>query len=230
MADPDGGGPADATATHVVCILCHLVTDAAGSLAMMADLANLDPTTGGATAPVTATQPLDLARWQQTPAGQRRHASSLRYWEEQLRGVPSYSFSRPAERHHPRHWEGQLTSPALFLATHALARQLDVSSSHLILAAYASMLVRLRESTRSSSDRSSATGSGPGSRTSSARSTRLACASSPSDKPASTSWRGAPAGWRCAPSRPPTTTRNRWTNSGPSSRRTVGRTSTSTAS
>ncbi|WP_344139250.1 condensation domain-containing protein [Luedemannella flava] len=134
----------DATATHVVCILCHLVTDAAGSLAMMADLANLDPTTGGATAPVTATQPLDLARWQQTPAGQRRHASSLRYWEEQLRGVPSYSFSRPAERHHPRHWEGQLTSPALFLATHALARQLDVSSSHLILAAYASMLVRLR--------------------------------------------------------------------------------------
>lgn len=131
-------------ATHVVCILCHLVTDAAGGLAMVADLANMDPATGEATAPVTATQPLELARWQQTPAGQRRHAASLRYWEEQLRGVPSYRYARPTERHTPRHWEGQLTSPALFLATQTLAQQLSASSANLILAAYATTLVRLR--------------------------------------------------------------------------------------
>ena len=131
-------------ATHVVCVLCHLVTDAAGGLAMVADLANMDPVTGEATVPVTATQPLDLARWQQTPAGQRRHASSLRYWEEQLRGVPSYRFAKPAQRHSPRHWEGQLISPALLLATEALAKRLGVSASNLTLAAYAMMLVKLR--------------------------------------------------------------------------------------
>ncbi|WP_162907869.1 condensation domain-containing protein [Allorhizocola rhizosphaerae] len=131
-------------ATHVVSILCHLVTDAAGGVAMMADLSNLDRETGAVLAPVTAMQPLDLARWQQTPAGQRQHASSLQYWEEQLRGVPSYRYAESTDKREPRHWEGQLFSPAVHLAAHALAHRLQAASSQVLLAAYATMLVRLR--------------------------------------------------------------------------------------
>ncbi len=69
--------------THVVTILCHLVTDAAGGQAMMTDLSNLDRRTGEAKTPVTAIQPLQLARWQQTPDGQRQNARSLQYCAEQ---------------------------------------------------------------------------------------------------------------------------------------------------
>jgi hypothetical protein len=131
-------------ATHVVTIVCHLATDGEGAMAMLADLANLDRETGEAKTPVTAMQPLELARWQRSPAGQQRNAKSLRYWEEQLRAVPLYRYRESTDRRQPRHWEGQLTSPAVHIAAHALAERFGVSSSQVLLAAYAVMLARLR--------------------------------------------------------------------------------------
>ncbi len=131
-------------ATHVVAILCHLVTDAAGGLAMVADLSNLDRTTGEPKAPMTSIQPLALARWQQTPAGQRQNARSLQFWEEQLRGVPSYRYGESADKREPRHWEGQLTSTAIHMAVQTLAQRFKADTSQVLLAAYAVMLVRLR--------------------------------------------------------------------------------------
>lgn len=129
---------------QVVNILCHLVTDAEGGIAMMADLSNLDRAAGVATAPVTSQQPLELARWQRSPAGVQRSARSLRYWEEQLRAVPAYRYREPTTGPQPRHWEGKLTSPAVHLAAHALAARFKASTSQVLLAAYVTVLARIR--------------------------------------------------------------------------------------
>ncbi|GAA3304683.1 hypothetical protein GCM10020218_104700 [Dactylosporangium vinaceum] len=130
-------------ARHLVALYCHMAIDGYGFEALIADLANLDPATGRALAPVEGVQPLELARAQQGRAARRQHDASLRYWERHLRAISPQRLpvKRPPE---PERWqEATLTSPALARAAETVAADAKVHSGTVLLAAYATVLARL---------------------------------------------------------------------------------------
>jgi hypothetical protein len=130
-------------ATHLVAMYSHLAVDGQGLAALVTDLANMDPSTGEATAPVDGVAPADLARQQRTPAAQWHSAAALRYWEGVLRAIPPRRFRECHDRREPRFWELDCLSPALLLAVPAIAHRNRVSSGMVLLAMYAIALARV---------------------------------------------------------------------------------------
>jgi hypothetical protein len=127
--------------THHVFIMCHLVTDVSGMVTMRTDVAARDPVTGRATTPA-AQQPLELARWQRSPAGQRLSEAALRRWEEWLRTVPPSRFGDSPDPRRPRYWQVGFRSPALRLAVRALAARTGVDAGTVLLALFAVAVAR----------------------------------------------------------------------------------------
>jgi hypothetical protein len=123
-------------ATHVAEIYCHLAMDGFGLAALRADLASFDQA-GPAPAPVTAMQPLEQASRQRGPAGRRVHDASMRYFERLAARAPAGQFSELADKQQPRFWQLIYESPAGYLAARTLAARLGVSTSPVLLAAYA---------------------------------------------------------------------------------------------
>src|SRR5690606_10955633 len=97
--------------THQVVVMCHLVTDAAGALLLLADLKRLaaGPGTGEAEEDGIA-HPLAQARWQRSPKGQRMNDAALRYCRRVLAEVPARRFPEPGYRPKPRYWRGRFVS------------------------------------------------------------------------------------------------------------------------
>ncbi len=126
-------------ATHVAEIYCHLAMDGFGLAALRADLARYDRT-GPAPAPVTAMQPLEQARRQRGPAGRRAHEASMRHFERVAASAPDHQFSELGDKRQPRFWQVIYESRAGYLASRALAARLGVSTSSVLLAAYAAAL------------------------------------------------------------------------------------------
>jgi hypothetical protein len=126
-------------ATHVAEIYCHLAMDGFGLAALRADLARRDRT-GPAPAPVTAMQPLEQARRQRGPAGRRAHDASMRHFERVAASAPDRQFSEQADKQEPRFWQVIYESRAGYLASRALAARLGVSTSSVLLAAFAAAL------------------------------------------------------------------------------------------
>jgi hypothetical protein len=110
---------------------------------LLDDLASRDPVTGFAAGPVTAIQPLELARLQATPAATKQSEASLRHWERALRMVPTRRFPGPADHRRPRYWQTFYDSPASFLAVQIVAARTGVSTGTVLLAAYAVAQARL---------------------------------------------------------------------------------------
>jgi hypothetical protein len=125
--------------TQVVMIFCHLVTDAFGWLTLRSELQS--PTRP--VAPITALQPLEQARWQQSPAGQRQNANALRYWEATLRTMPTRQFAETGAERDPRYWHGTIDSPATHLAVRAIAARTRVDAAAVLLALAAVAVGRL---------------------------------------------------------------------------------------
>lgn len=121
----------DGVPAYQVVYSCHLVTDGGGLQIIAQDMAARD------TPPPSGTEQLDLARWQHSASGQRQSAASLRYWEKVLRAVEPRPFPASGDRREPRHWMGELSSPALHLAVHAIARRTGAYPSSVLLALYA---------------------------------------------------------------------------------------------
>jgi hypothetical protein len=122
--------------THMVVFSCHLVTDGAGAQIIARDMAARD------TPPPPGTEQLDLARWQQSEDGQRRSAAVLMYWEKTLQALEPRPFPPSGARQELRHWMGEYSSPALKLATQAIAVRTKASTSSVLLALYAIALGR----------------------------------------------------------------------------------------
>ncbi|WP_020522322.1 condensation domain-containing protein [Catelliglobosispora koreensis] len=121
----------DGVLTHMSVLMSHFVTDAAGALVMMSEVAQR------VSAPVAGMQPLEQARWQQSPAGQRQNESSLRHWDNILRTVSPHRFppvSSPAE---PRYWHGEFSSPKLLKAVLDIADRRGTETSTVLFALYA---------------------------------------------------------------------------------------------
>lgn len=123
--------------THHIAIMCHIVSDGIGALVIAREAQERPPT------PVSGMQPMEQARWQAGPAGQRQSAAAIRHWENTLQGVPLKRFPPTTERPEPRHWRGDFTSPALRLATHALTAQSNVDSSQVVLTVFALAMARV---------------------------------------------------------------------------------------
>lgn len=122
--------------THLVVIYNQLALDQHGLDAMLADLAHRDE-------PVTAPQPLDLARQQRTPAARKTSDMALRHWEKLLRTVPARRFPESNDPRVPRYQEIAYRSPAAHLAAQAIAARTGTDTSAVLLAAFATALANV---------------------------------------------------------------------------------------
>jgi hypothetical protein len=129
--------------THVVEVVCHLATDGFGMALLRADLAGQDGGTGPPGAPVNAMQPLEQARAQRTPAALRHRDAAMRYWERLLRDIPADRFGDWPDDGRPRCLRAVYSSPAVHCAVRLIAARTKVSTSQVLLAAFAVMLARL---------------------------------------------------------------------------------------
>lgn len=132
-------------ASHVAEIYCHIAVDGYGLAALRADLARHDPT-GPDPAPVTALPPLEQARRQGSAAGRRAHDASMRYFRRVVEKAPDQQFRELPDQPGPRFWQVSYESPAGYRAARALAARLRVSTSAVLLAAYAAALSSLTAS------------------------------------------------------------------------------------
>ena len=97
---------------------------------MMADMASRT------SEPITGMQPLEQARWQQSPAGRRQNESALRYWEGVLRSIAPRRFPPVVAPATPRYQAGELLSPALSLAIRTLTQRTQIDSSAIVIALF----------------------------------------------------------------------------------------------
>ncbi|WP_034261407.1 condensation domain-containing protein [Actinospica robiniae] len=124
-------------ATHMIILLAHIVSDAGGGSLMLREVETRE------TGPVPGMQQLEQARWQSSPDGLRHNARTLRYWADLLRRIPTRQLPEPHEPHEPRHWAGELHSPALPIAVNAVARRTGADSSAVLMALFAASLARI---------------------------------------------------------------------------------------
>ncbi|MFC4038537.1 condensation domain-containing protein [Dactylosporangium siamense] len=123
--------------THQVTVATHLVTDALGGAIMM------DEVTRRESAPVAGLQPLEQARRQRSPAGQRQNEAALRYWRRQLRTVPARTVPASTDPCEPRYREGLLHSPAMHLALRIIVERHGVDPAAALLAVFAVAAARV---------------------------------------------------------------------------------------
>ncbi len=135
--------------THLVVQYSHLAVDGLGIDAIARDLAHRDPQTNRPTAPVSGTQPLQIAQAQASPAGRRQSDKALRYWENQLATVPAQRFTPSDDPREPRFWEIFCYSPAMHLAMRSISARTAAHTSHVLLAAYAVAIARVTRRTPS---------------------------------------------------------------------------------
>lgn len=130
-------------AVYRVTAVDHMSTDGFGARAMLVDLAARDPVTGRPKGPVTAMQPLEQARQQGSPAGQRQSEAAQRYWKRVLRTIPPRRFVDSRDKREPRYGQATFSSPAAYLAIQAIAARTQLDTSPVLLAAFAVGLTRV---------------------------------------------------------------------------------------
>lgn len=123
--------------THQVTVVCHLVADGFGALVLVDEVARWRRAGRRLDTPPTALQPLEQARWQRSPAGQRQSAAALRHWEGALRAIPPRRFPGPLDPRRPRHWQAGFASRALHLAAQVIARRTGTDRTTVLLTAFA---------------------------------------------------------------------------------------------
>ncbi|WP_330242061.1 condensation domain-containing protein [Streptomyces sp. NBC_00525] len=125
--------------THVALVLCHLAADGHAAEQVVRDL-RLLAVRGSAGRP-PRTNPLDLAREQEAPAGVRRSERALAHWEGFYRTIPPTMFPHEAAPPRtPRFWSGRIVSEALARATDALATTHRISGSTVLMTALAALV------------------------------------------------------------------------------------------
>ncbi|MFI6498508.1 condensation domain-containing protein [Nonomuraea typhae] len=127
--------------THVVLVFCHLAADGLGAEAAVRDLRTL--LLRGHVPGPAAPQPLELARWQSGPDGRRVAQAAAAHWARVHHRMPVTMFGTPGgDPAQPPIWRAMLHSPALVLATRAIAHTQRVSTSTVLLAATARLAGR----------------------------------------------------------------------------------------
>jgi hypothetical protein len=123
--------------THRVWVMCHLVTDGTGARVILSELAARDSSAE------SAAPPLEQARWEGSPAGQRQCRAALRHWERILRSVTANRFPERTERPHPRYWQARFRSPAMHLAFRLISARTRAEMASVLLTTFAVALARV---------------------------------------------------------------------------------------
>ncbi|WP_432968514.1 condensation domain-containing protein [Dactylosporangium sp. CA-233914] len=123
--------------THLVVVMCHLVTDGFGAGVLLEELDKRPET------PVPDLQPLEQARWQASAPGARQHAMALRHWDGILREMPLRRYPKSRDPRSPRHWRGEFSSPALSMALRSVTAQTGIAAAPVLLAVFAVALARV---------------------------------------------------------------------------------------
>jgi hypothetical protein len=132
------------TATHVAQVVCHIALDAFGLAVLYDDFDHRAERTG----PVTAMQPMEQASRQHGPSGRRAHEASMRYFERVAASIPDRQLKESRDPRQPRFWQVTLDSPAGYRAAGMLAARLGLSTSPVLLAAFAVALTSVSVSQR----------------------------------------------------------------------------------
>jgi hypothetical protein len=127
------------SATHIAEMICHIAVDAFGIAALHDDFDHRHERTG----PVAALQPAEQAERQRGPGGRRMHEASMRYYERIAASVPDCQLTPSAEPRSPRYWQLTLESAVGYRAAGMLAGRLGLSTSPVLLAAFAMALAPL---------------------------------------------------------------------------------------
>jgi hypothetical protein len=133
----------DTVPAYRVITVCHIVWDAFGALEMLAELRDHEAGGTASSRQITAMQPLEQARWQRSPAGQRHNDAVLRHWTQVLRQMPARRFAAPVDRGEPRHWWMEFVSPATHLAVQAIRGRTGAGSAQVILTLFLVALARV---------------------------------------------------------------------------------------
>jgi hypothetical protein len=131
----------DGVPVYRVLNVCHVVWDAFGGLAVIDDLREREA--GAPPKPITAMQPMEQARWQRSPAGQRHNEATLRQWAQVLRDMPAQRFPAPVDRGQPRHWHLGFVSPATHLAIQIIRHRTGAGAAQVILTMFLMALARV---------------------------------------------------------------------------------------
>jgi hypothetical protein len=137
--------------SYLVPVICHLSIDGFGVAAMLLDLLRRGEDRIGMAAHLAAqdiappatglgaagTPPLEQARWQASPDGQRVSDRALRHWERLMSSVPARRVVDGADPRKPRYWIATSQSRAAYLAVRAIAGRLQVRTATVLFAAYA---------------------------------------------------------------------------------------------
>jgi hypothetical protein len=126
-------------ATHIAKMICHIAVDAFGLAALDDDFDRRGDQPG----PVTAIPPLEQAIRQQGPGARRAHQATVRYFERLAAKVPLRQFTPSGDPREPRFWQVTLDSPAGDRAARLVAARLGLSTSPVLLAAFAVALTDL---------------------------------------------------------------------------------------
>lgn len=124
------------TPTHLVAVICHLATDAAGARTMLREVAAKERS------PLRGLQPLEQARWQRSPAGRLQDDRAHRHHERLLAAIVPRPLPAAPPPPGPRYWTGELRSRALRPAVRAVARRTGATPTTVLLALYAAALAR----------------------------------------------------------------------------------------
>jgi hypothetical protein len=132
----------DGVPVYRVLTVSHIVWDAFGALVLLAELRERDAG-GSPPKPITAMQPLEQARWQRSPAGQRHNDRVLRQWAQILRQMPARRLPAPVDRGEPRHWKLEFVSPATQLAVQVIRSRTRAAGAQVMLTAFLVALARV---------------------------------------------------------------------------------------
>ncbi len=124
-------------AIHMIILMTHLVSDAGGAMVMLREVQTRE------TGPVPGLQQLEQVQWQASAEGARHNARTLRYWADLLRRIPTRQLPAPHAPQAPRHWAGDLRSPALPIAVKAIVARTGADSSAVYMALFAASLNRI---------------------------------------------------------------------------------------
>jgi Condensation domain len=129
----------DSLIRHVLVVTSHHAMDAFAVPFLERTLWNGESTDDSPTF-----QPIDEARYQASPEGQRINAAAELYWRTTLARVPLKMFqNHSTDPRSPRYWTATLTSPRLALGLQYLSQNLRVGSSAVLLAALSAVISQI---------------------------------------------------------------------------------------
>jgi len=131
-------------ALYQVLTFNHLVVDGTAIKLLMPELRHGEPLED-TLAPVAGMQIMELGQHEQTPQARKVSDRAMRYWENQLRDIPSRTFGEPVHaegRLGQRYWHARFGSPATYLAVLAIAQRSGTDTSRVLFGIIATAVGR----------------------------------------------------------------------------------------